>query len=102
MLLFNKSLTAGQKKFQWLNAINHLNGLHGNCLHSFQNIKNSPDPIESKDFQMVDENERVSSDDLFQDNEDLFQDNEDCPPPSEANDPPPVLDQEKFRIYIII
>lgn len=30
----NKSLIVEQKKFQWLNAINHLLGKHGLCLHS--------------------------------------------------------------------
>ena len=48
LLLYNKTLNANQKKFQWLNSINHFLGFHGLCLHSLIDPSNCPEPIENE------------------------------------------------------
>lgn len=88
LLLFKKILTVGQKKFQWLYAINHLNGMHGNCLHSFYDIKNSPDPIDSRDSLTEGNYHAITTDE----DEELFNNDENCPPP--------LIDQEKFPHFV--
>ncbi|KAK8881977.1 hypothetical protein M9Y10_044616 [Tritrichomonas musculus] len=43
-LLTNKTLSVYQKKYQWVNVVNHFLGEHGLCLHSYQYYENCPDP----------------------------------------------------------
>lgn len=43
-LLTNKTLSVYQKKYQWVNVVNHFLGEHGLCLHSYRYYENCPDP----------------------------------------------------------
>lgn len=113
-LLYENKLTIGQKKLQWLNVIHHITGEHGVCMHSFSNITNCPDPIEicnSKDsqlfvesdekdnYQLLDkifnESEASSSEDLTMINIEELE-----APPSEANDPPPIINPSDCPMLI--
>lgn len=80
ILLYNKTLSTNQKKFQWTNVLNHLTGQYGLCLHSFINISNSPDPI------TIEYNEEESSSNEFVDNYDQEE-----ALPSEANFPEAII-----------
>lgn len=89
-LLYNKTLTITQKKFQWINVHDHFIGKHGLCLHSFTNISNCPEPLTVTTNKSDDDNESFSSD------KDSDDQNQYSAPPSEANTPEPIIDPVKY------
>ena len=89
-LLYNKTLTIEQKKFQWTNVHNHFLGNHGLCLHSFINISNCPEPLNVINT-MSDDADKSFSFDNETDDQNLY-----SALPSEANIPEPIIDPIKY------